>query len=222
MKLTEYMRILVRRGWIMLLLAVIAGSSAYFLSKQQDPVYRSTQVVLIQPSRTDLSLVESSRNLLESHVVYLDSEQIAGQILENLEREGQPQDISPGELKSNVTIASDKFRMVIQIDVDHGDPMVANQIARAWGQVLVDYRNERNQTVRREDRVDAYLVDLPHVHQSAPKPKVMAIAGAILGLLVGGVIVFVLEYLESAIIRRREDLERVAEIPVLASIPNFE
>ena len=42
---------------------------------------------------------------------------------------------------------------------------------------------------------------------------------ALLGLLVGGVIVFVLEYLESGIVYRRDDLERSANMNVLASIP---
>lgn len=216
MKLSEYVRILVRRGWLMLMLAAIAGGSAYLLAKGQDPVYRSTQLVLVQPSRTDLSLVESSRNLLESHVVYLNSEKIAEQIIDQLQL-----DMTPGQLKSDVTFASDKFRMVIQIDVDNADGEVANRIASAWGQVLVDYRNEQNQLVRREDRVNALLVDYPRYHQQSPKPKINAVAGAILGFMVGGVIVFVMEYLESSIIRRNEDLERTAGIPVLASIPPF-
>jgi capsular polysaccharide biosynthesis protein len=56
----------------------------------------------------------------------------------------------------------------------------------------------------------------------APRPLLNAVAGAILGLLLGGVIVFVLEYLESSIVRSRDDLERSAEIPVLASIPHAE
>ena len=216
MKLTDYARILMRRGWMMLLLAIIAGGSAYTLSKDQTPIYRSTQTVLVSPSRTDLSLVESSRNLLESHVVYLNSEIIAERIIEELSL-----DMTSGQLMSNVTIASDKFRMVIQIDVDNADGEIANLIARAWGQQLVDYRTERNATVRREDRVDALLVDYPRYHQQAPKPKVMAVAGGVLGLLVGGVFVFVLEYLESSVIRRNEDLERVSESQVLASIPPF-
>ena len=216
MKLSEYVRILVRRGWLMLLLAAIAGGSAYTLSKGQDPVYRSSQLVLVQPSRTDFGLAEASRSLLEPLVVYLNSEIRAEQVIETLQL-----DMTPGQLKSSVTIASDKFRMVIQIDVDNADGEVANRIASAWGQVLVDYRNEQNQLVRREDRVNALLVDYPRYHQQSPKPKINAIAGAILGFLVGAAMVFVMEYLESSIIRRNEDLERMVEIPVLASIPPF-
>jgi len=41
----------------------------------------------------------------------------------------------------------------------------------------------------------------------------------VLGAIVGVIIIFVLEYLESSVVRRREDLERMMEIPVLATIP---
>ena len=116
MKLTEYVRILVRRGWIMVLLAAIAAGSAYTLSKGQTPIYRATQLVLVQPSRTDFGLAEASRSLLEPLVVYLNSEIIAGEIIEELQL-----DMTPGQLKGNATIISDKFRMVIQIDIDSTD-----------------------------------------------------------------------------------------------------
>lgn len=216
MKLSEYVRILVRRGWLMLMLAVIAGGSAYVLARGQDPVYRSTQKVLVQPSRTDFGLAEASRSLLEPMVVYLNSQFRAEQVIEKLNL-----DMKAGQLMGDVTIASDQFRMVIQIDVENADGDVANDIALAWGQILIDYRNEQNQLVRREDRVTAQLADYARFSQISPKPKINGIAGAILGFLVGGVIVFVMEYLESSIIRRNEDLERVADIPVLASIPPF-
>jgi capsular polysaccharide biosynthesis protein len=45
------------------------------------------------------------------------------------------------------------------------------------------------------------------------------LAGAILGLLVGAIAVFVLEYMESNILHDPEDLERWLEIPIFASIP---
>lgn len=217
MNLIEYVRILARRGWIMLLLAVIAGGSAFIFSTQQTPVYRSTQLVLIEPSRTDFGLTEASRMLLNPQVVYLDSTERAAEIIEDLQL-----DMTPLQLLGDVTIASDQLNMVIQIDVDSTDGDLANNIARAWGQKLVDHRNERNQLVRREDRVNAVLPDFPRYRQQSPRPFINLAAGGILGLLVGGVLVFVLEYAESGIIRRREDLEINAELPVLAAIPGAE
>ena len=64
--------------------------------------------------------------------------------------------------------------------------------------------------------------DVPRYSLDRPKKAINTIAGAVLGLLLGGVIVFVLEYLESSIVRRRDDLERMLEMPVLATIPDVD
>ncbi len=214
MSITDYLRILVRRGWIMVLLALIVGGTSYLLSRQQDPVYRASQTVLIQPTRADLGLAEASVRLTEPLTVYLNSTERAQEVIDELNL-----DVLAGELRANTTFASDQFRLTIQIDVQSESQDLAFRAARAWGQVLVDYRTEQNQLARREDRVEALLPDQPSVGQIAPRPTFNGIAGALLGLIVGAVIVFVLEYLESGLIRRREDLERTTELPTLATIP---
>jgi capsular polysaccharide biosynthesis protein len=48
---------------------------------------------------------------------------------------------------------------------------------------------------------------------------VNAAAGGVLGLLVGVIVVFLLEYLESSVVRRRDDLERQMDIPVIGALP---
>ena len=201
----------------MILLAVIAAVSAYFLSQQQTPIYRSTQRVLIQPTRADLSLTESSKSLLGNHVAYLDSEFRAQEVIDNLQL-----DMTPGELLSNVTIGSDPLNLTIQIDVDLPNGDLANDVAREWGNLLIQYRNEKNQSARREDHITAQLQDVARYTLLRPRPAINAIAGAILGLLLGGVIVFLLEYLDSSVVRTRDDLERSADIAVLAAIPGTE
>ena len=217
MNLGEYVRILVRRGWIMLLLAVITAAGAYLLTRDQTPVYRASQTVLIQPSRSDFGLTEASRLLLNPLVVAINSQQIAQEIIDELQL-----DMTAPSLKGDVTIAPDQLRLTIQIDVNSTDSELANRVARAWGLKLQDYRNERNAIVRAEDRVEAVMPDFPQISQIAPRPTLTAIAGGLLGLLVGGLLVFVLEVLESSIIRRRDDLERVLGVTVLATIPHLD
>jgi len=212
--LTDYLRIIVRRGWIMVVLALLAGGAAFLLSRGQTPVYRSTQVVLIQASRADLGLAEASVRLVTPLTVYLNSRERASEIIEKLDL-----DMLPEQLLGNSFFAADQLRFTVQIDVDNTDGELANQIAREWGQLLVDYRNEINQRSRREDRVDAVLVDYPRYTQQSPRPTISLAIGAILGFVLGGVIVFVLEYLESGVIRHAQDLTRNGEAPLIASIP---
>lgn len=217
MNLLDYVRILVRRGWILVLLAAIAGGSAYVLAAQQPPVYRSTQRVLLQPARADLGLTEASKTLLGSHRLYLDSELIAQEVINNLQL-----DMTAGELKSNVTIVPDQNSLSIQIDVDLPDGDLANDVAREWGNMLIRYRNEENQKARREDRIDASLQDTARYGLLSPRPLINAAAGVILGLVLGGVIIFVLEYLESSVVRNQDDIERSLDLPVLAVLPERE
>jgi len=214
MNLIDYGRILIRRGWIMLLLAALAAGGAYFLSTRQTPVYRSIQKVLIQPARIALSLTESSRSLLNSLREYLHSSLRAAEVIDSLKL-----DMTPLQLLENVDIVAVPISLSIEIAVDLPDGELANRVARAWGERLVLFRDQENQESRREDQVNALLQDNPQYSLLQPRPTINAAAGGVLGLLLGGIIIFVLEYLESSVVRRRDDLERGMDIPVLAAIP---
>jgi capsular polysaccharide biosynthesis protein len=214
MNLVDYGRILLRRGWIIILLAVIAAGSTYFLSTRQTKIYRSVQKVLIQPSRIDLGLTEASKTLLNNFVSYIDSEKVAAQVINNLKL-----DMTPGYLKSKTSIAPQPLSMTIEIDVDLPDPDLANRVSTEWGNMLVQYRNQENQKSRREEQVGAQLQDFARAELYSPRLGVNAAAGGVLGLLLGVIVVFILEYLESSVVRRRDDLERQIDIPVIAALP---
>jgi capsular polysaccharide biosynthesis protein len=173
--------------------------------------------VLIQPARTDNGLTLAVIQLMNSYQVYLKSTERAQEVIDTLKL-----DLLADDLLSKVEMVSNRDNLTIQIDVTLPDQQIAGDVARAWGDLLVQYRNEQNQTARQEDRVSATLPDKASVGLFSPRPLISAIAGAILGLLVGGVIIFVLEYLESSIVRRREDIERAIDLPVLATIPDME
>jgi len=214
MNLVDYGMILVRRGWMIILLAVIAAAAAFLFSRQLEPIYRATQKVLIVPSRSDFGLTQAAIQILNSHVAYLDSSLRAAQVIDRLQL-----DMTPGQLRSDVTIAADRNSLVIQIDADHKDPGEAARIASAWGGLLLEYRNELNQQARREDRVEARLQDNPLPFRASPNVTINTLVGLIAGGFVGAIIVFALEYLESGMVRRREDVESAVGLPVLAAVP---
>ncbi len=214
MDLAYYVRVLVRRGWIVALAVVITAGAAFGLSKAQTPVYRATQKVLLQPARNDFGLTETLRILLRSYVVYLNTDQQASAVIDRLQL-----DMTPGELRSHTTISSDPTQLIVQIDVDLQDGPLAAQIATELGRLLVEYRTEDNRDLRREDRIDALLIDTATYGLYKPKTKINVMAGAMLGLLLGGAAVFALEYMQSNIVREKEDVERFLELPVLAAIP---
>jgi len=217
MNLIDYGRILLRRGWILLLLALIAAGSAYFLTSRQTSQYRAAQFVLIQPARTDNGLTLAIIQLMNSYQVFLKSSERAQEVIDTLKL-----DLLAGDLLAKTDIVTNRDNLTIEIDVTLPDQQMAADVARTWGNLLVTYRTVENQKVQQTDRVFASLPDKASVGLYSPKPLISAAAGLILGLILGGVIIFVLEYLESSIVRRREDIERILEIPVLATIPEME
>jgi capsular polysaccharide biosynthesis protein len=214
MSLIDYGRILLRRGWIMLLLAAIAAGSALLLSRLQTPQYRATQLVLIQPARADLGLAEGLLREINSYQVFLSSSERAQEVIDALQL-----DLLADALLGRTQITVNRENLTVQIDVTLEDGDEAARVARQWGEVFVTYRERDNQTRRQEDRVRAILPDKATYSQTVPRTSLNVIAGAVLGLLVGGVLVFVLEYLESSIVRRREEIERLIDAPLLAIIP---
>ena len=214
MNLIDYANILIRRGWIMLSLAIIAAGAAFLFSRSLDPVYRATLKVRIEPSRTDFGLTQAAKQLLNSHVAYLDSTLIAAAVIDRLQM-----DMTPQQLRADVRVAPNLDSLVIQIDAEHVNPGQAASIAGEWAQLLIRYRNDQNQQARREDRIYASLQDNPVISRARPNVSINTLVGLIAGLFVGGIIVFALEYLESAIVRRREDIEAQIGLPVLAAVP---
>ncbi len=214
MNLLDYGRIFVRRAWIMVLLAVLAGGAAYFLSKNQQPIYRSIQTVLVQPARSDNGLNIATKDLLNQYCLSLNSTYTAAKVIDLLQL-----DMQPVALFNAVKAVPDQLTISIKISVDLPDGEMANRVAKAYGEQLVQFRNAENQKVQRDFQVDARLQDDPTYGLSSPRPTINAAAGALLGAIVGAIIIFILEYLESSVVRRREDLENMINIPVLASIP---
>lgn len=214
MPLSEYAQVLYRRGWILVLAAILTAAAAFVFSKLQTPVYKSTIYILVQPSRVDLGLTESAKSLLRSYVAWMDTDSRAQDVITALQLDQEPE-----SLHGNVTIASDDSRFVIQVDVKNGNGDLANDIAQKWADLFVQYRNDDNQKQRQEDRVNAVILDAPKYVTDSPKTSINTLAGGILGLLLGGAIIFVLEYLESAVIRKPSDVERQFNLPVLGAIP---
>ena len=179
MNLIDYGTILIRRGWIMLLLGLIAAGAAFFFSRQMDPVYRATQKVLLVPSRSDFGLTQAAKQTLNNHVAWLDSTLRAAQVIDDLQL-----DMIPQQLRADVRIAPDLDSLLIQIDVENKDADQAARIAQRWGQLLVEYRNDLNQQARREDRIEAALQDEPLRARARPNVLINTLVGLIAGVFV--------------------------------------
>ncbi|MFQ5420315.1 MAG: YveK family protein [Anaerolineae bacterium] len=214
MTLNDYMRILRQRGWLIILLAVLTSGAAFGFSKMQTPVYKSTAQLLIT-SRPDFGQTQAAKVLVRDYAVWLQSSYRASKVVEALQL-----DMTPQQLMADVKIAAATSENTIKIEVENTDPNLANDIARVWGNQLITWRDEQNAGLRKEDRIEAELLDDPVPGLESPKTNINTAAGAVFGALLGIIIIFVLEWVESGIVRRVEDVERYLDVPVIGTIPN--
>lgn len=215
MEIADYIRVLRQRGWIILLVALLAAVAAYGFSKMQTPVYESSARMLVQPARTDFGQSQAAKLLLRSYVQWIKSSYRASDVIDELQL-----DMEPSELLADTEVASDDSSFLIEINVENTDAELANMISRTWSNLFVQWRIDENATQRNEDRVDVELIDDPQAGLARPKTMINTAAGLIFGVLVGVIIVFILEWIESGVVRRSEDIERYLEIPVVGKIPN--
>jgi capsular polysaccharide biosynthesis protein len=64
------------------------------------------------------------------------------------------------------------------------------------------------------------FIDDPQAGLARPKTKINAAAGLVFGAMVGVIVIFMLEWIDSGVVRRSEDIERYLDIPVIGKIPS--
>lgn len=216
MAFDDYVRILRKRWWIIVVAVVLTAGSAVMFSELQHPQYTSTAEVIISPARPDFGLTQSAKILLRSYMTVANSNTWAQDVIDELRLP-----MTPERLRGNTHFAAEDDRMVIKIEVEDYDGDQANDVARTWANLLMQWRNQENAELRKEDRVDAILRDPPSYSQSwPPSAKIMLAAGTVFGLIVAGVIIFFLEWLEAGVIRTPQDLERQLDLTVVGAIPS--
>lgn len=215
MELQDYLRIVRRRWWVVLLVAFIATGSAYVFSKLQTPIYKSSMELFIQPARTDFGLTQSAKQLLSSYIGIIFNKRNAEVVRTTLSL-----DYSADRILGSTKVADDAARFAVQIEVSDYDGEAANRIAYQWAILFAEWRNTENAKQRREDRVDAILGDPPVYSQDYPRTSVNTIAGGILGGLIGLFIVIVLEWSQANVLRNPSEVQKSLNMPVVGAIPH--
>jgi len=215
MELLDYLRILRRRGWIIVLFAVVAAVSAYGVSKMLTPIYRAEIKLNVVPARADLGLSSAAKDLLRNYGVNIRSHTLAQKVIDRAQL-----DMTTYDLLAKMNVNPETSDFTILIDAKDPNPNVAIQIVQTAAELFVEDRREWNAQQDRRDRIDVSIVDdARDAPLYSPKTKINALAGGIAGALLGGMIVFFLEWLESNVVQTSQDVERTLAVPVLGAIP---
>lgn len=214
MQIRDYWIILSKRWWLIFLVAIAASGSSFAFSRFQTPIYRSEVRLVVQPSRSDYGLTMAMGSMLTQYQQQLLTRTIAQSVNDDLKLD-LPVDTLLGKVK--VSAQMDGYLLVIT--VDDTDPNRARDIALRWAQAFVEKHQADVAAQDPKDRIEVALLDKPIPGAlSFPKTKQYVLAAAILGLVVGAVLVFLLEYLDDTL-KTPDDVERVTGLPAIGTIP---
>ncbi|MDI7278088.1 MAG: Wzz/FepE/Etk N-terminal domain-containing protein [Anaerolineae bacterium] len=215
MPLREYLRILWKRGWIIIVMATVTAASAVVFSLLQRPVYRSTVQLNVMPARLDLGLTQSIKWLMRNYAANILSNTTLDEVIK---RSGQ--DMTADMLRSRIRVSPIESDFLIEITVDDYDPEVARILAQHTADVFVERIQVYMLDQDKRDRVDVEAKDAAKpAYLQFPKKKINALAGGVFGVLLGVVIVLGLEWVDAGIVRSPDDLERACRSSVLGMIP---
>jgi capsular polysaccharide biosynthesis protein len=108
------------------------------------------------------------------------------------------------------------------VDVEDVEPQRAERIARGIAEVVQERQTAQMVSVPEPERVYVAMLDRPSPGRLVwPDARSILLAAALLGALAGGLIAFVLDFLDDTI-RSPKEAERCLGLPVVGVIPQDE
>jgi capsular polysaccharide biosynthesis protein len=216
MTIQEYIRILRRRGWILILAVVLAALGAYGISHFQEEMYRATVYVSTVPARPDWGLGNTAKDLMRNFAANIQTPEIAQKVIERAQL-----DMNPYDFLSHINVVAESSDFTIKIEARDRDGAVAQLMALTLADEFVDERTAYYAKQDVDNRIEVKIRSRAiGADRYQPKPLVNAIAGAVLGLLLGIAVVLALTWMEADLLRTPAALERALNVPVLGAIPN--
>ncbi|MEW5958322.1 MAG: Wzz/FepE/Etk N-terminal domain-containing protein [Chloroflexota bacterium] len=217
MEISDYVRILRKRGWIILVVGLVAAASAFGFSKMQTPIYSAKVQLSVNPARLDWGLSNTLKDLLRNYATNIRTHTMAGKVIER-----EQLDMDTTTLLSKLFVNPDSSTFTLELEARDRDPKVAMDIVNQMAIVFTEDRDQWNQQQDKRDRIDVTMLDSVYnlgYTQYSPQTKINTLAGGLFGALVGVLVVFFLEWLEMDMIRTAGDIERAGGVAVLGTIP---
>jgi capsular polysaccharide biosynthesis protein len=218
MEINDYLRILRKRGWIIIVVAFIAAASAYGFSKMQTPIYSAGVKLSVVPARaTDWGSSNSLKDLLRNYAENIRTHTMAAKVIDRAQL-----DMDTTTFLGKLFVNPDSSTFTLEIEARDRDPKVAMDMVDAVAKAFAADRDQWNQRQDKRDRIEVTMLDSVYnlgYEQYSPKTQINTLAGALFGALVGVLVIFFLEWLEMDVIRTSEDVERAIDVAVLGAIP---
>lgn len=217
---SDFLRIVWRRLWVVMLVAVLLTGMTVGASFMQPPVYEASTEVLVgqeQKGDTPVSLASDIMVLQEialTVVEAVDSRVVAEDVIEELGLQTTPE-----AFLGNLSVQQVPETQFIQITYGGANPEQAQKIANTVAAVS----SERISEVSPSASAITATVWEPAVEPNtpvSPEPVRNGILALMLGIMLGVGLTFLLEYLDDSW-RSPEEVERVSGVPTFGIVPEF-
>lgn len=213
----EYLAVFLKRWPIIAGVVVIAVVASFIFSRLQTPIYRSTVFLTVSPSRNDYSLILSIENILRQNARQLTTDRLAEIVNDRLNL-----DLPIERLRARAKVSAVSEDLLLMLEIDDTDANRARDIAFVWADEFSKFHQERSSKIEPRDRIEVDLLDKPGpAVLNWPKRNQIMGAAAVLGLLLGTMLAFALEFLDDTI-KDPKDIDRYVGLPVIGSIPAWE
>ncbi len=147
MELRQYAQIVWKWLWLIVLGTVLAGGTAYVVSKRMTPIYRATTTLLINEQRNpavlDWTALQTSERLARTYAERFTKRPV----LEEVARELGLGWEESQEFPADISVQPIRDTQLLELSVEHTDPELAAAIANTLPQVFIK-RNEEQQLAR--------------------------------------------------------------------------
>ncbi|MEW4289652.1 YveK family protein [Rossellomorea marisflavi] len=196
---------------ITLTAVLVSGGVSFFLLT---PVYESSTQLLVNQSKSDQSAynnpgqIQTNLQLINTYKEIITSPVILDKVADDL-------NLKTSDLQENMTVSNQNDSQVVSLAVEDQDPKkaveIANKTAEVFQKDIPDIMNVDNVTILTKAEVGEKLTPVK------PKPLLNIAIAAIVGLMIGIGISFLLEFLDNTI-KTEQEVEKVLGVPVLGSV----
>ena len=215
--LRKYFSIIKKRFWIIALITVVAmvvsGVISFFMLS---PVYESKSTLIVNTEKNEETQMITgdqfsvSQKLAVTYGEIIKSRAVLESVISNLKLDSEYED-----LVEKITVSPVKDTQIISISVQDTNPKKARDIANEIPKVF-------EKEVKRITKAnDIQVIDKAILPENPIKPnKIMNVAiAAVLGMMIGLFVVFLIEYLDNKI-KTAQDIEKHLGLSVIGVIPN--